>query len=446
MPKLTFILEDGQEIIVPLAERITIGNTEQNDVFVEDERVSPHHAELLLNADGSVQLFDLKSTAGTFVNGHRVVSHTLLHGDQLAFGPLKAVLDLELPSAPAAKTRRVPVSAPTPSAIPSEELRAAENRLALLEASAKQAEANHEEWLAAIDRLNREHEEKATSITKLTSQHDEKAAALNATQKQLDELASRQREERTKLENVSTSLRAEEDKLAAVRREHEEVAAKVQSSQQQLREAEAQCAKVRSQIAEVAPMEQKLVSLENSIAEAEKRQKAHETAIAGLQQERTHQEEALVKVETSLAEAQTALTTCRADLASTKQQVEELRARRAELEAANNAPLDDLHRRIEKARGELATLEARLRPLRDWKEAQDRRLAQLGLLPPNSPEARELLREIDAEAADLLQVVNIPPSRTPRVVQVEPPYFKGVLLKSGHVRVQMGSVSGDDEA
>jgi predicted nucleic acid-binding Zn-ribbon protein len=186
--------------------------------------------------------------------------------------------------------------------------------------------------------------------------------------------------------------------------------------------------------------------LENSIAEAEKRQKAHETAIAGLQQERTHQEQSLVKVETTLAEAQSALTTCRADLASGKQQVEELRARRDELEAANKAPLDDLHRRIEKARGELATLEARLRPLRDWKEAQDRRLAQLGLLPPNSPEARELLREIDAEAADLLQVVNIPPSRTPRVVQVEPPHFKGVLLKSGHVRVQMGSVSGDDEA
>ena len=193
-------------------------------------------------------------------------------------------------------------------------------------------------------------------------------------------------------------------------------------------------------------MEQKLASLENSIAEAEKRHKVHETAIAGLQQERTHQEEALVKVETSLAEAQAALTTCRDELTSSKQQVEELRARRAELEAANNAPLDDLHRRIEKARGELATLEARLRPLRDWKEAQDRRLAQLGLLPPNSPEARELLREIDSEAADLLQIVNIPPSRTPRVVQVEPPYFNGVPLKSGRVRVQMGSVTeGEDE-
>lgn len=433
MPKLTFILEDGQEIIVPLTDRITIGSTDQNDVFVDDERVSRQHAELLMNADGSVQVFDLKSTAGTFVNGQRVVSHTLQHGDQLAFGPLKAVVDLDLPPAPAAKTRRVPVSSPAPSAIPSEELRAAENRLALLEAAAKQAEAKQQEWLAAIEGLTREHAEKSASLATLTSQLDGKTAAVANTQKQL--------------ESITTSLLAEENKLAAVRRDHEEIAAKAQSSQQQLREAEEQCTKLRSQIAELAPMEQKLASLENSIAEAEKRQKAHETAIAGLQQERTHQEQALVKIETSLAEAQAALTTCRDELTSSKQQVEELRARRSELEAANNAPLDDLHRRIEKARGELATLEARLRPLRDWKEAQDRRLAQLGLLPPNSPEARELLREIDSEAADLLQIVNIPPSRTPRVVQVEPPYFNGVPLKSGHVRVQMGSVTeGESEA
>jgi pSer/pThr/pTyr-binding forkhead associated (FHA) protein/predicted nucleic acid-binding Zn-ribbon protein len=432
MPKLTFILEDGQEIIVPLTDRITIGSTDQNDVFVDDERVSRQHAELLMNADGSVQVFDLKSSAGTFVNGHRVVSHTLLHGDKLSFGPLQAVLDLELPPppAPAAKTRRIPVGAPAPaaSAIPSEDLRAAENRLALLEAAAKQAQARQQEWLAAIERLRIEHEEKSASLTKLTSQHEEKAAALAAAERQL--------------ENVSTSLRAEEDKLAAVRREHEELAARTQSSQQQLREAEQQWERMRSQIAELAPMEQKLASLETSIVEAEKRQKAHETAIDGLQQERTHQEEALIKVETSLAEAQAALTACREDLASGKKQVEELRDRRAEFEAANNAPLHDLHHRIEKAQGDLATLEARLRPLRDWKEAQDRRLAQLGLLPPHSPEARELLREIDSEAADLLQIVNIPPSRTPRVVQVEPPYFKGVPLKSGHIRVQMGSVSG----
>lgn len=95
MAKLTFVLEDGQEIVVPLAEHITLGREDDNDVVIDDDRVSKHHAELVRNADGSIQLFDSNSTSGTFVNGQRVRSHTILHGDQLAFGPLTAVLDLE---------------------------------------------------------------------------------------------------------------------------------------------------------------------------------------------------------------------------------------------------------------------------------------------------------------------------------------------------------------
>jgi len=94
MAQLTFVLDNGQEILVPLAEHMTIGRWEDNDVVVDDERVSKHHAELVRNADGSIQLFDSNSTAGTFVNGERVRSQTLNHGDKLAFGPLTAVLDL----------------------------------------------------------------------------------------------------------------------------------------------------------------------------------------------------------------------------------------------------------------------------------------------------------------------------------------------------------------
>ena len=95
MAKLTFVLDDGQEILVPMVEHLTIGRWEDNDVVVDDERVSKHHAELVRNADGSIQLFDSNSTAGTFVNGERVSSRTILHGDKLAFGPLTAMLDLD---------------------------------------------------------------------------------------------------------------------------------------------------------------------------------------------------------------------------------------------------------------------------------------------------------------------------------------------------------------
>jgi pSer/pThr/pTyr-binding forkhead associated (FHA) protein len=171
MPKLTIVFDDDQEIVVPLADQLTVGSAEDNDVVVDDARLSPHHAEVILRTDGSVKVYDLGSEAGTFVNGQRVTKHTLADGDKLAFGPLKAVLDLELGAtqattapvpAPASQvktsagTRRVPLPPatppPEPQPLPSAELHAAENRLALLEASAKQAEENRRDWLAAVER------------------------------------------------------------------------------------------------------------------------------------------------------------------------------------------------------------------------------------------------------------------------------------------------------
>lgn len=104
MAKLTFVFEDGQEIVVPLAEHVTLGRAEDSDVVVDDERISKRHAELVRNADGSIQVFDLDSAAGTFVNGERVRSHTAHHGDFLSFGPLTAVLDLKEQEADAASS------------------------------------------------------------------------------------------------------------------------------------------------------------------------------------------------------------------------------------------------------------------------------------------------------------------------------------------------------
>ncbi|MBL9133638.1 MAG: hypothetical protein JNG86_20680, partial [Verrucomicrobiaceae bacterium] len=172
--------------------------------------------------------------------------------------------------------------------------------------------------------------------------------------------------------------------------------------------------------------------------EAQKHHAAHSNAVAGLQTERQHQEQALTAVEERLTAAQEALKACQDEHAAEKRQLDDTRALRASLEAANNAPLDDLRQRIDKARHDLGILEARLMPLRDWKEAQDKRLAHFSALPADSPEARELLREIDAEAADLLRIIHTPPSRTPRIIQVEPPLFKGVPLKSEHTRVRKG--------
>ncbi len=52
---------------------ITIGrNKENNDVVVNDERVSRNHLQLIMDDNGNVSVMDLNSTNGTFVNGQRI--------------------------------------------------------------------------------------------------------------------------------------------------------------------------------------------------------------------------------------------------------------------------------------------------------------------------------------------------------------------------------------
>lgn len=599
MPKLTIVFDDAQEIVVPLADLLTVGSAEDNDIVVDDARLAAHHAEVALRPDGTVKVYDLGSATGTFVNGERVTKHTLADGDKLAFGPLKAILDLELgathatavlvPAAAShprtsAGTRRIPLPSstppPEPQPLPSAEIHAAENRLALIEAAAKQAENNQRDWLAAVERLKKEHAEKNVVLEQLAKQSEEQRTAMallvrelesksatllqlqtsitaaqvsldSATarereteamnrqlqenlreaetrlaglkrlsldaeaqareaasaqllqesiasiQSRLDLMSAREREESQRLDQVRQTLTTEEARLAEIRRQisegearareaaaipplqasiasvqarleelkaqEEEMTQRAGQAHQSASNEEARLAELRRQVTEAAELEaghrgqveaaktqladlksqidgfsqaeEKLAALREAVAEAEKQQAKHSTAIAGLQEERQFQEQALTEVETQLAEAQESLADTKDELATEMRRLEELRARRAEFQAANDAPMEDLQRRMERARHDLGVIEARLRPVRDWKEAQERRLAQLSMLPPASPEAKELLREIDSEAADLLHIVNIPPSRTPRIIQVEAPYFQGVAMKSEHTRV-----------
>ena len=77
--------------ILPVARPVlTIGRELDNDLVVEDPRVSRHHAQLLLQHDRYV-LRDLDSSNGTFVNGARITTVLLAPGDRLSFGGVEAV-------------------------------------------------------------------------------------------------------------------------------------------------------------------------------------------------------------------------------------------------------------------------------------------------------------------------------------------------------------------
>lgn len=278
MAKLTFALEDDREIVVPLDDRITLGRSEDNDVVVDDERVSKHHAELLRNADGSIQVFDLGSTAGTYVNDERVHSHTVRHGDCISFGPLKACLDLEEPPfdpAPAinnghhpangknggkiSRRKRDPNSpsrsnANKATALPAAELRAqqqaAEQQLAQLHEELRQvqeqtssAKKEFQEWqiraeeeraahsknvaslraeeqrlrpaLAAVQEAEAKHQKWLEAIEPLITQHAEQKANLQT----LTAECEKQTTELNRLVADETAARSELETLASHRRQ-----------------------------------------------------------------------------------------------------------------------------------------------------------------------------------------------------------------------------------
>src|SRR5436190_9030282 len=95
MAKITFILDDGEKIEVPLAGGLTIGRVEGNDIVVDDPRIGTEHAEVRRLDGGHFEVRDLSSSTGTFVNGERVELRKLAHGDKMAFGPLNAEFTLE---------------------------------------------------------------------------------------------------------------------------------------------------------------------------------------------------------------------------------------------------------------------------------------------------------------------------------------------------------------
>lgn len=79
----------GRGISWPLSgSRATIGRGLDNDLVLEDASVSRHHAEL--TRDGAhLEVRDLGSRNGTWVNAARVTIATLNAGDQLAFGAVQ---------------------------------------------------------------------------------------------------------------------------------------------------------------------------------------------------------------------------------------------------------------------------------------------------------------------------------------------------------------------
>jgi hypothetical protein len=98
-----FVRSKGETGVVHvLGRRTTIGRTPDNDLQIDAECISRHHAVVLFTNDATV-IEDLNSTNGVFVNGNKVNRCTLAEGDTVTIGvttfrfALKPVTDRATP-------------------------------------------------------------------------------------------------------------------------------------------------------------------------------------------------------------------------------------------------------------------------------------------------------------------------------------------------------------
>jgi ABC transport system ATP-binding/permease protein len=70
----------------------TMGRAPRADFVVDAALVSRVHCRFVLNDTGALELEDLGSTNGTFVNGKKVARVTLNNGDKLTVGRVQFVV------------------------------------------------------------------------------------------------------------------------------------------------------------------------------------------------------------------------------------------------------------------------------------------------------------------------------------------------------------------
>jgi len=93
---------------------ITIGRTPDNDIQIDNLAVSTHHARVQFGAD-QLEIEDLNSLNGTFVNNQRVQHAALRHGDTVTIGKHEILVRL---TGDISETLMLPKDAPKKILVP----------------------------------------------------------------------------------------------------------------------------------------------------------------------------------------------------------------------------------------------------------------------------------------------------------------------------------------
>lgn len=96
IPENAFLIVEGVKVH-PLTESVVnIGRRLENQLVIDDPRVSRNHAQLRA-IKGRFVLFDLNSTGGTFVNGQRTSQTVLYPGDLISLAGVALIFGQDNP-------------------------------------------------------------------------------------------------------------------------------------------------------------------------------------------------------------------------------------------------------------------------------------------------------------------------------------------------------------
>lgn len=414
MARLIFSLEEGEEVVVPLAGTISIGREEDNDVMIDDECISRHHAEIVVHADGRIEVLDVGSTTGTFVDGRPVRSAFVKPGDKVAIGPVLGRIEEDPPTVDAAAAAEL------------------QKQFEKLQADMAAAEAKHRELSAAIAEMSAE----------LNMLSESRAAA----DKEVKKLTNQRDDERDRLQKLREEVTAEEKRLASLRSE-----AAALETQQQSRMAERE--RLEAQIRSLAAEDDQLSSRQRAMgADAERVVAETKTRAAELATTMQQLEDASAKLSKTesrlneLADLDRRIREATDQLSAIEKQKTDARAALQKTEAELSARDSQLrtatagvrvNSTAESAQDELTGLETRLTPLRDWKKAMDDRQARLASAPPGSAEEGRLMNEIEEAYGtlyDLLPAARIDSHGMSRTDFVRARTKAGVPMKSERIR------------
>ena len=117
-PKIFLTLPTGEVRKYSLQmDSVRIGRAADNTIVIDDPGLSSHHAVLHRRID-TFEIIDLGSTNGLEMDGRRIISRELQHGDQITIGDV--VMRYEVPGMEPAPPP-LPPAGPPPASEPEEE-------------------------------------------------------------------------------------------------------------------------------------------------------------------------------------------------------------------------------------------------------------------------------------------------------------------------------------